>query len=116
MDCAHPLCLIVKERQQCKDVPGDDATHLKKLVLRRSPGYVSPLTGVDSGDWLLECRRFLKVVLPEVAGGIPGRRTVDAADRGRLTSEATGSEASVKIKNPKVAGEVPVYIPRTNAF
>ena len=108
MDCQHPLCLIVKERQQCKAMLGDDATHLKKLVLRRSPGYESPVTQVDSGDWLLECRRFLKVVLPEVAGGTPGRRTVDTADRGRLTSEATGSEASVKIKNPKVTGEIQV--------
>jgi len=102
MDCDHPLCMIAKGRQQCTDILGDDATHLKKLVLRRSPGYESPVTQVDSGDWLLECRRFLKVVLPEVAGGTPGRRTVDAADRGRLTSEATGSEASVKIENPKV--------------
>ena len=115
MDCQHPLCKIVKERQQCKAMAGDDATHLKKLVLRRSPGYVSP-TGVDNEEWLLECRRFLKVVLPEVAGGTPGRRTVDAADRGRLTSEATGSEASVKILNPKVTGEIPVSIQRTNAF
>ena len=116
MDCDHPLCLIAKGRQQCIDVLGDDATHLKKLVLRRSPGYVTPVTGVDNEEWLLECRRFLKVVLPEVAGGTPGRRTVDAADRGRLTSEATGSEASVNIKNPKVTGEIPVYIPRTNSF
>ena len=59
-------------------------------------------------EWVIECRRFLKVVLPEVVGGTPGRRTVDAADRGRLTSEATGSEASVKIKNPKVTGEIQV--------
>jgi len=102
MDCQHPLCKIAKQRQQCTEMPGDDATHLKKLVLRRSPGYESPVTGVDNEDWLLECRRFLKVVLPEVAGGTPGRRTVDAADRGRLTSESTGSEASVNIKNPKV--------------
>lgn len=59
------------------------------------------MTGVDNEEWLLECRRFLKVVCRR-CWRPPGRRTVDAADRGRLTSEATGSEASVKIKNPKV--------------
>jgi len=85
---------------------GDDATHLKKLVLRRSPGYVSPDGGETTGDWLLECRRFPKVVLPKQFGGTPGRRTVDAADRGRLTSEvgseASGSKASVKIGHATV--------------
>ena len=96
-----------KARDQCTKMKGDDATHIKKLVLRRSPGYESP-ESPETGDKIIVCRRFLKVVLPEVAGGTPGRRTVDAADRGRLTSEvgseATGSKASVKIGHATVTG------------
>jgi len=106
MDCQNPLCVAAKARKQCTDMLGDDATHLKKLVLRRSPGYVSPDGGEATGDWLLECRRFPKVVMPKQFGGTPGRRTVGAADRGRLTSEAgseaTGSKASVKIGHATV--------------
>ena len=109
MDCQNPLCVAAKARQQCTSMLGDDATHLKKLVLRRSPGYVSPDGGEATGDWLLECRRFPKVVLPKQFGGTPGRRTVDAADRGRLTSEvgseASGSKASVKIGHATVTGK-----------
>ena len=97
MDCAHLLCKDAMAKAQCTNIPGDhvDENYLKKLVVRRNSNM----------EWVIECRRFLKVVLPEVVGGTPGRRTVDAADRGRLTSEATGSEASVNIKNPKVTGE-----------
>jgi len=94
LDCDHVLCQEAMANPQCINIPGDhvDAHYVKKLVVRRNSDM----------DWVIECRRFLKVVLPEVVGGTPGRRTVDAADRGRLTSEAAGSEASVKIKIPKV--------------
>jgi len=94
LDCAHVLCKDAMAKAQCTNIPGDhvDENYLKKLVVRRNSNM----------EWVIECRRFLKVVLPEVVGGTPGRRTVDAADRGRLTAEATGSEASVNIKNPKV--------------
>jgi len=94
LDCAHELCTKAMAETQCTNIPGDhaDENYLKKLVVRRNSDL----------EWVIECRRFLKVVLPEVVGGTPGRRTVDAADRGRLTAEATGSEASVNIENPKV--------------
>ena len=97
LDCDHVLCQEAMANPQCINIPGDhvDAHYVKKLVVRRNSDM----------DWVIECRRFLKVVLPEVVGGTPGRRTVDAADRGRLTSEAAGSEASVKIKIAKVTGE-----------
>ena len=96
MSCGHQSCNEAKLTKQCRDIPVDDAENIKKLVVRRN----------STLDWVIECRRFLKVVLPTQFGGTPGRRTVDAADRGRLTSgsEATGSEAGVKITHATVTG------------
>lgn len=99
MSCGHHSCKEAKLTKQCGDIPGDDAENIKKLVVRRN----------STLDWVIECRRFLKVVLPKQFGGTPGRRTVDAADRGRLTSgvgsEASGSEAGVKITHATVTGK-----------
>ena len=99
MDCGHNLCHDARATSQCGNMLGDDAENIKKLVVRRN----------STLDWKIECRRFLKVVLPKQFGGTPGRRTVDAADRGRLTSEvgseASGSKASVKIGHATVTGK-----------
>ena len=104
MDCGHPLCQDARATSQCGNMLGDDAENIKKLVVRRN----------STLSWLIECRRFLKVVLPKQFGGTPGRRTVDAADRGRLTSgagsEATGTEAGVKITHPTVTGKTRKYV------
>ena len=104
MDCFHTKCVQAKQSSQCTDLPADDDLNMKKLVIRRTEDH----------SWVVECRRFLKVVLPEEAGGTPGRRTLgdDEAERGRLTSntsaEVTGTGATVTgaiIKVPKVAGK-----------
>ena len=84
---------------------------MKKLVIRRT----------EAGSWMVECRRFLKVVLPKEAGGTPGRRTLgdEAAERGRLESDsstetgATGTGATVtttNIKVPKVTGDTLTFL------
>lgn len=103
MDCKYKECVKARQSSQCTAIPADDELNMKKLVIRRREDY----------SWVVECRRFLKVVLPEEAGGTPGRRTLgdDEAERGRLTSntstEVAGTGATVTgaiIKVPKVAG------------
>jgi len=110
MDCFHTKCVQAKQSSQCTDLPADDDLNMKKLVIRRTEDH----------SWVVECRRFLKVVLPEEAGGTPGRRTLgdDEAERGRLTSntsaEVAGTGATVTgaiIKVPKVAGLTPILQP-----
>ena len=104
--CDHQKCLDAKATSQCTKLEKDDELNMKKLVIRRT----------EVGSWLVECRRFLKVVLPEEAGGTPGRRTLgdEAAERGRLESDpsietgATGTGATgaiTNIKVPKVTGD-----------
>ena len=104
--CDHKKCLEAKATSQCTKLEKDDELNMKKLVIRRT----------EDSSWVVECRRFLKVVLPKVAGGTPGRRTLgdEAAERGRLESDsstetgATGTGATVSttnIKVPKVTGD-----------
>ena len=104
--CDHKKCQAAKATSQCTKLGKDDELNMKKLVIRRT----------EAGSWMVECRRFLKVVLPKVAGGTPGRRTLgdEAAERGRLESDssietgATGTGATVtttNIKVPKVTGD-----------
>ena len=104
MDCSHQKCVQARKSSQCTNLETDDELNMKKLVIRRR----------EDLSWVVECRRFLKVVLPEEAGGTPGRRTLgdDEAERGRLISktsaEVTGTGATVTgaiIKAPKVAGK-----------
>ena len=104
MDCKYKECVKARQSSQCIAIPADDELNMKKLVIRRREDH----------SWVVECRRFLKVVLPEEAGGTPGRRTLgdDEAERGRLTSntsiEVAGTGATVTgaiIKVPKVAGK-----------
>ena len=92
------MCVDALADPQCTDLEADDDNHVTKLVIRRT----------DTASWVVECRRFLKVVLPEAVGGAPGRRTLgdQEAERGRLASEVTiealETDASTGITNIKI--------------
>ena len=105
MDCKYQECVEAIQSPQCTDLEADDELNMKKLVIRRK----------EDRSWVVECRRFLKVVLPEEAGGTPGRRTLGdyEAERGRLTSNTSTEVAGTGdtltgaiIKVPKVAGKL----------
>ena len=108
-DCSHASCVAARGTPECLALAADDETHVTKLVIRR--------TGAPATSWLLECRRFPRVLLPAPAGGTPGRRTLgdQEAERGRLASDL-GTESPVQspasevttspnIKIPKIIGE-----------
>merc|ERR1712029_676497 len=80
-----------KNSQKCGVLVGEvgnptTSEYLMKLVLRR--------TNVVDGEWQLDCRKFLKVEIPEKDDGVPGARTVSGTERpGRTpTSSALGEK------------------------
>ena len=69
--CSHAKCTEVKNSQKCGVLVGEvgnptTSEYLMKLVLRR--------TNVVDGEWQLDCRKFLKVEIPEKDDGVPGAR------------------------------------------
>jgi len=92
--CSHAKCTEVKNSQKCGALVGEvgnptTSEYLMKLVLRR--------TNVVDGEWQLDCRKFLKVEIPEKDDGVPGARTVSGTERlgtGRTpsTSSALGEK------------------------
>jgi len=96
--CSKAICAAAKDSDQCKatvngqevllkNVP-DDADNIRKLVLRRK---------ADLSLWVVDCRRFAKVELSQLDGGVPGARSLGpGAERGRLPS---GDEVSVSLES-----------------
>merc|ERR1712029_1045531 len=80
-----------KNSQKCGVLVGEvgdpaSSEYLMKLVLRR--------TNVVDGEWQLDCRKFLKVEIPEKDDGVPGARAVSGTESpGRTpTSSALGEK------------------------
>merc|ERR1719300_1876806 len=82
-----------------------------KLVLRR--------TNVVDGEWQLDCRKFLKVEIPEKDDGVPGARTVSGTERpGRTPTSSALGEKNVGSGN-KVEFDVDIkfhLVARANIF
>jgi len=104
-DCSHASCVAARGTPECLALAADDETHVTKLVIRR--------TGAPATSWLLECRRFPRVLLPAPAGGTPGRRTLgdQGAERGRLATDL-GTESPVQSPASEVTTSPNIKIPK----
>jgi len=109
-DCSHQKCIDVKNSQECVDLRnGLQSDSLLKLVLRR--------TNADKGEWQLDCRKFLKVEIPEKDDGVPGARTVSGTERPSRTpssssglgEENVGSGNKVEFDVDAVEAPAPVF-------
>ena len=111
--CSKEICTAAKASDQCKaningvetllkDVEDDD-DNIRKLVLRRR---------ADLSVWTVDCRRFAKVELSQLDGGMPGARSLGGgqADRGRLlggdaVSASLEQEVHSDIESPTIQSE-----------
>jgi len=108
--CTHAKCTEVKNTPTCTNLNSNlPSNSLMKLVLRR--------TDAAEGEWILDCRQFLKVELPVKDEGVPGARTAagsgdrrtSAQKRQAPSEENVGSGNAVEFDVDAVQAAAPVY-------
>jgi len=109
--CTHAKCTEVKNSPRCTDLNSNlPSNSLMKLVLRRRDAA--------QGEWILDCRQFLKVELPVKDDGVPGARTAAgsgsperlAANKRQAPSEENvGSGNAVEFDVDGVQAATPMY-------